>query len=126
MEVKKPWYQRLWHWIKFYSYTILYILILTILTFYIICNWEKCISMQFFAQFDGNNILFLVWIASVLLFFYDVEFKGGKFHRRKMEETKKQFDNVELAYNQMQIENRMNELQRQEAEGGINQNGQSK
>lgn len=79
--------------------------------------------MQFFEQFDGNNILFLVWIASVLLLFYDVEFKDGKFHRRKMEETKKQYDDAALAYHQSQrqIEELQNNPQSQEIDGSARQ-----
>ena len=50
-----------------YLYNILYIALLAVLWRYIILNWEKCISMQFFSQFDGNNILFLVGIALVTL-----------------------------------------------------------
>ena len=46
--------------------------------------------MQFFTQFNGNNILFLVWIADIMLFFYDVELKEGKILRRNIEEAKKQ------------------------------------
>ena len=30
-----------------------------LLTAYIILNWEKCISMKFFSNFDGNNVLFV-------------------------------------------------------------------
>ena len=37
------------------------------LSAYVIFNWEECTEMQFFNSFDGNNVLFLVW---VLLFFY--------------------------------------------------------
>ena len=46
--------------------------------------------MQFFSQFDGNNILFLIWIASIFLFFYDVEAKGRKFRRKGIEEANRQ------------------------------------
>lgn len=71
-------------------YNILYLLLLAILTRYIICNWNACISMQFFSHFDGNNILFLVWIALIILFFYDIEAKGFKFHRKENPEKELQ------------------------------------
>ncbi len=50
-------------------YGIFYILLLIILSKYIISNWDKCISMKLFEQFNGSNILFLVRIASIILFF---------------------------------------------------------
>lgn len=75
--------------------------------------------MQFFVQFDGNNILFLVWIAAILLFFYDVEAKGWKFRKKGIEDTKRQLDNAEIVYSQKQIENRLNELQQQGVEGSV-------
>ena len=61
-----------------YYRNILYVIIVLILWCYLICNWEKCISMQFFSQFDGNNILFLVGIALVVLPFFRIEFDGNK------------------------------------------------
>ncbi len=61
-----------------YIRRILYIVGLIILWCYIILNWEKCISMQFFSQFDGNNILFLVGLMLAILPFYEVEGKGFK------------------------------------------------
>ncbi len=103
MNVKKPRRYRFANWISVHIYTILYIAVLVILTRYIICNWEKCISMQFFSQFDGNNILFLVWIASIVLFFYDIEAKGWKFHLRGNKEMQEQFDSAESAFFQNQI-----------------------
>ena len=41
--------------------------VLIALTWYVLSNWETCISMQFFSRFDGNNILFLVWIILIVL-----------------------------------------------------------
>ena len=117
--MKKPWYQQLWNWVKLHCYTISYIAVLAILTWYIVRNWMKCISMQFFVQFDGNNILFLVWIAAILLFFYDVEAKGWKFRKKGIEDTKRQLDNAEIVYSQKQRENRLNELQQQGVEGSV-------
>ena len=96
--MKKPWYQRLITWIKIYFNTILYIGILIILTKYILHNWEKCISMQFFSQFDGNNILFLVWIASILLFFMISKLKAGSFIRKglKIQRSNSKMQNLHL------------------------------
>ena len=81
-----------------YLYNILYIALLAVLWRYIILNWEKCISMQFFSQFDGNNILFLVGIALVILPFYDIEGKGVKLHRRGTKATMEQLQELDLSY----------------------------
>jgi len=61
-------------------------LLLLALTAYILYHWEKCISMQFFIHFDGNNILFLVWLALLILTFYDVESDIFKMHKKSIEE----------------------------------------
>lgn len=94
-------------------YGILYIVLLLILSKYIISNWDKCISMKFFEQFNGNNILFLVWIALIILFFYDIEAKDMKFHRKKIEDTEKQLAEADSAFQQKQINNLRESLQSQ-------------
>lgn len=77
------------------------------LTIYVFCNWEKCISMQFFSQFDGNNILFLVWILLVVLPFYDIEGKGIKVHRKEMqkvEDTEKKIQSKDTEFQMEKLE----------------------
>lgn len=98
-------FKRLCKWIKRHIYEILYFILMFILTRYILLNWDKCISMKFFEQFDGNNILFLVWIALIILFFYDIEAKDMKFHRKKIEDTQKQLAEADNAFQQNQINN---------------------
>lgn len=74
--------------------------------------------MQFFTKFDGNNILFLVWIACILLFFYDIEAKGWKFHLKGNEEMQQQFACAESTYiNQMTTMNGRDNIQPQEPDG---------
>lgn len=76
--------------------------------------------MRFFSQFDGNNILFLVWIADILLFFYDVEIKEGKLHRRSIEEAKKQVQDKDI---ERQIGQRVGEIDRVISEISTETNG---
>lgn len=99
--------KRIIHWIISNRYILLYICIIAILSTYIIHNWNKCISMRFFEQFDGNNILFLVWIALIILFFYDIEAKGWKIHMKGYNETKK---NIEKAESNYEIEKQINQV----------------
>lgn len=112
-------------WIKLHIYEIMYILLLVLLSSYILFNWEICVKMTFFEQFDGNNILFLIWIVLIILPFYDVEAKGWKFRRKGIEDTRKLFENAESNYMQEQINNLRDNMQSQnsdEIDGGSSQN----
>lgn len=91
--------------LKPYFYQILYFIMLGALWVYIVLNWEKCVSMQFFSKFDGNNILFLVGIILMILPFYEVEGKGFKIRRAGEKELEKKFDQAESEYKKSQIQN---------------------
>lgn len=95
---------------KFWSvrYRVFHAIVLFCLTIYILSNWEKCISMQFWSKFNGNNILFLVWIILIFLLIYEVEGKGVKFAQRKQEETQKSLSEVELRY---QLDARLEQIE---------------
>ena len=112
-------------WIKLRIYEILYIVLLAILSSYILINWEICVTMTFFEQFDGNNILFLIWIVLLILPFYDVEAKGWKFRKKGIEDTRKLFENAESNFMQERINNLRDSMQSQnsdEMDGGSSQN----
>ena len=81
--------------------------------------------MTFFEQFDGNNILFLIWIVLLILPFYDVEAKGWKFRKKGIEDTRKLFENAENNFMQERINNLRDSMQSQnsdETDGGSSQN----
>ena len=90
VQKQEKWYKlkKLWS----LRYTIFHAIILFCLTCYVLINWEKCISMQFFTRFDGNNILFLVWIILIFLIIYKIEGKGIMVAKYKHEETQKNID----------------------------------
>ena len=69
----------------------------SILTIYVLRNWEKCISMEFFKSFNGNNILFIVWILMIIFTIYDIEIKGFKMSERKQK--------IDIANSQYEINN---------------------
>ncbi|MCI8285346.1 MAG: hypothetical protein HFE90_08815 [Firmicutes bacterium] len=76
--------------------------------------------MRFFNKFDGNNILFFVWIALIILYFYDVEAKGWKFHRKVRSDIETQLNNV---ISDFDIQNHLEDLQHQSSgniDGGNN------
>ena len=87
--LKKLWSER---------YRIFHLITLFSLTVYVLSNWEKCISMQFFSHFDGNNILFLVWVVLIFLTIYEVEGKGIKVAKHKQEEVRKNLSEADLKY----------------------------
>ena len=117
---KKGWYLRLKDWAILNIYTILYIVLIIALTKYVFCNWEECVSMQFFSQFDGNNILFLVWILLFVLPFYDIEIKEAKFHKRNMEKAKEQVNDEGVA---LTLEQRVEKIDSMLSEMSTKMNG---
>ena len=76
----------------------MYILLLALLSAYILINWEMCVTMTFFEQFDGNNILFLVWIILIVLPFYSIEGKGFKLKIRGIERATEKIQDADLQY----------------------------
>lgn len=95
LEENLVWYKKLCKWLLKQRNIIFHWVILIVLTVYIIRNWDSCVSMQFFSNFDGNNILFLVWIILIFLMLYDVEAKGVKLRKR---ELKKELDIIDMQH----------------------------
>lgn len=116
LSMMKNIFKRFIVWIRLRIYEILYMILLMILSIYIIINWKTCITMKFFEQFDGNNILFLVWIVLLILLFYDVEAEGWKFHRKRMQNTQRLLDIAAADYVQDQINNMRDNAQSQDSE----------
>ena len=106
--------RRIYNFLKRHIYLILYLIMLLVLWIYIIINWGKCVSMQFFSQFDGNNILFLVGIILMILPFYEVEGKGFTIRRAGEKELEKKLDQVESEYQKNVIQNTMIMMQSQD------------
>ena len=84
-------------------------MVLCILTVYVVRNWADCIKMQFFQDFDGNNIPFLTWIILIFFIIYDVEAKGIKIKRREREQ---ELEQNSILYS---IESRQNMIQSTES-----------
>lgn len=93
-----------------YRHNIFYYIVEISLTVYVLLNWEKCIKMQFFSHFDGNNILFIVWIIIIFLAIYDVEAKGIKFQRHEVEQITQNFGSIEKDYTLKKIQNKKKQL----------------
>lgn len=95
---KMPWHKKAIAFLCKYFYDIFHIVVFILLTIYVIINWNICVSMQFFSHFDGNNILFLVWILLILLIIYEVEGKGIKLRKHKQERDQEEIDKAQYIY----------------------------
>ena len=97
-----------------YRKRIFHYFVLIVLTCYVISNWETCISMSFFKQFDGNNVLFIVWIVLIFLCIYNVRIDKYAIFERSVEQQKVQNQVLDT---QMTYQSQMQQLQRiQQAE----------
>lgn len=109
-------------WIKINAYNILHIFIDFLLTGYVVIHWDKCISMQLFSQFDGNNILFLVWIVLIFLQLYEVDGKFVHVTKRKNEKAQRDYDATQLSY---ELEVREKQFTKLNTSGEEDENGLS-
>lgn len=64
-----------------------YFIVLALLTGIVLPHWERCVNMQFFNHFDGYNILFIVWIAVILLSMFRIDFNGIAFGKKEQLKT---------------------------------------
>jgi hypothetical protein len=44
-----------------------YFIVLITLTLFVICEWPQITIFTFFSQFDGKNLIFLIWIIIIVL-----------------------------------------------------------
>ncbi len=83
-----------------------YFVTLWVSTTYVVINWSDCTRMEFFNNFDGNNIIFIFWILLILLSILKINIFGIESIdmdenyddkiKRKLNETEKITDNITL------------------------------
>lgn len=73
--------KRIWNWWLRHNNAAFYWFALILLTKYVILNWNTCISMHFFQNFNGNNILFLCWILMIFLKIFRIKVKDIEIFR---------------------------------------------
>lgn len=73
-----------------------YVLLLILTTIFVVCNWDKSVNMEFFASFNGYNIIFLCWLVLILLSVFDVKFMGINSLDFNTEASSVQNDNTNL------------------------------
>lgn len=62
-----------------------YLVLLIATSVYVFCNFSEVASFSFFADFDGDNMIFLLWIALLLFPFFDsFEGFGLKIHSHRV------------------------------------------
>ena len=67
-------------WIK----KVWYILLLTLFTIYVVCNFELLVTQCFICQFNGNSLIFILWIVLLFLpLFNSIEGYGFKFSKER-------------------------------------------
>lgn len=93
-----------------------YILLLILSTIYVSCNFDMLVTQNFICQFNGNSLIFILWI--VLLFFplfNSIEGYGFKFSKER-EEQEKQTLKIKILRDEILKENfapEINELEKQ-------------
>lgn len=67
-------------WIK----KVWYILLLTLFTIYVVCNFELLVTQCIICQFNGNSLIFILWIVLLFLpLFNSIEGYGFKFSKER-------------------------------------------
>lgn len=54
--------------------------------------------MEFFKSFNGNNILFIIWLLMIIFTIYDIEIKGVKISDKEYIDKKQQTDEVNFKF----------------------------
>lgn len=64
-----------------------YILLLILSTIYVVCNFELLVTQCFMCQFNGNSLIFIVWLVLLFLpLFNSIEGYGFKFSKEREEQ----------------------------------------
>ena len=64
-----------------------YILLLILSTIYVVCNFELLVTQCFMCQFNGNSLIFILWLVLLFLpLFNSIEGYGFKFSKEREEQ----------------------------------------
>ncbi len=79
IEVELNWIRRIW-----------YVIVLIGTSIYVFKNFSELTSFTFFDQFNGKNLIFILWLVLVLMPLFDnFEGFGIRFNTHKMIESNK-------------------------------------
>ena len=80
------------YWIR----KVWYVLLLVLSTVYVGCNFCQLVEQNIITQFDGNSLIFILWIILLFLpLFNSIEGYGFKFSK-ELEEQEKQTIQLQL------------------------------
>lgn len=71
-----------------------YVVVLLLTTIFVVVNYKKCIDLHFTASFNGENLVFLFWLAIIVFPFFDsFEGFGISLKKRKADKAATSFQN---------------------------------
>lgn len=80
------------YWIR----KVWYVLLLVLSTVYVGCNFCQLVEQSIITQFDGNSLIFILWLVLLLIpLFNSIEGYGFKFSK-ELEEQEKQTIQLQL------------------------------
>ena len=89
------------NWITEWRWKLLYIFILTVSTCYLWCNWTEAVTFTFFNDFNGVNLIFVVWIFLWLApFIKSIEILGIKAQMKEKEKLRVKEKEAEFEFRQ--------------------------
>ena len=75
-----------------------YLIVFSVITIFVIVNYDECINLHFTNDFNGKNLIFLFWLAIIVFPFFDsFEVLGVSFKKRK---ENKEAENIRDQYQQ--------------------------
>lgn len=93
-----------------------YILLLALSTIYVSCNFNTLVTQCFVCQFNGNSLIFILWLILLFLpLFSSIEGYGFKFSKEREEQEEQTF-RIKVLRNKILKENTIpdiNELEEQ-------------
>ena len=99
-------------WIK----KVWYITLLALSTIYVICNFNTLVTQCFVCQFNGNSLIFILWLVLLFLpLFNSIEGYGFKFSNER-EEQEEQTLKIKVLRDEILKDNtipKINELEEQ-------------
>ena len=99
-------------WIK----KVWYITLLALSTIYVICNFNMIVTQCFVCQFNGNSLIFILWLVLLFLpLFNSIEGYGFKFSKER-EEQEEQTLKIKVLRDEIRKDNtipKINELEEQ-------------
>ena len=87
-----------------------YILLLALSTIYVSCNFNTLVKQCFVCQFNGNSLIFILWLILLFLpLFNSIEGYGFKFSKER-EEQEEQTLKIKVLRDEILKENTIPEI----------------